>query len=128
VARKGEVIAALLLDDVFTVREACRRCIPELSSATYYRWFNEDDEFKAAAEECYELITQRLEQEAHQRAMGMGVKVPSDMLMMFLLNAKRPEVYAHRTKLEHSGSLTLSELVATDEGIQGRGTQRKDQK
>ena len=80
---------------------------------THYLWLR-DRRYKRAAEEAEAQATERMEQEAWRRAVvgadkpvyWRGVKVDtvkeySDVLLIFLLKARRPERY--RERYEHSG-------------------------
>lgn len=100
-AAKSAFLRALLTDDVFTVLAASRKTGTE--PTTHYRWIKNDPEYAQAVEDALELITQRLEQKAGERAAGIGVKQPSDILMMFLLNGRRPDVYRPQAKGEFRG-------------------------
>lgn len=64
---------------------------------TAYRWRDRYPEFKAKWDAIVEADTDELERVARERAMKS-----SDMLMMFLLNARRPDVYVNRRKVEIS--------------------------
>lgn len=88
---KKRIIEALISPEIFTVRAACEKA--GVHFWTHYEWLKTDPEYKEECEKAYELQTQNLEQEAARRALGVGCKQPSDMLMMFLLNGRRPDVY-----------------------------------
>lgn len=80
-----------------------------LARGTFYKLRDRDEGFKAEWNEAQEAGTQTLEQEARRRAVE-GVKRPvyqhgalvghvreySDTLLIFLLKARRPEVYRER--------------------------------
>jgi hypothetical protein len=100
-------------EKVFTVLEASR--ITGIEPSTHYRWVKADEEYNRMTNEVMELITQRLEQRASERAYGINVKAPSDLLMMFLLNGRRPDVYRPKTKVELSGGVTVKELLLSPE-------------
>jgi len=70
-----------------------------VSRGTVYRWKDEDKAFAAAWEEALDAGIERLEDAAYKRALD-----GSDTLMIFLLKAKRPTVYADRQRLEHTGA------------------------
>ena len=78
-----------------------------VSRAMVFRWRRDDPEFALRWEEAVQMGTDRLEDEAHRRAVhGVarpvyqgGAKVGeireySDMLLLAILRGKRPEVYA----------------------------------
>ena len=84
---------------------------------THYKWIASDPEYVEAFEEALEEAIDVLEAEARRRAVE-GVEEPtgwykgqpggyirkySDVLLMFLLNARRPDIYKRHVKHEHSG-------------------------
>lgn len=110
---KSRVLNAMIDPKVFTVRAACE--VADVAFKTFYNWKHDDADFAAAVAEAEELQTQNLEQRAGERAMGINVKHPSDLLMMFLLNGRRPSMYRQNSKVEHSGKITLQDLILDDE-------------
>ena len=95
-AAKARMIKAMLDEDIFTVRYAAKRA--KVHPTTHYDWLKVDPAYKLAIDECIENQIQRLEQSANERAVGIGIKTPSDLLTVFLLNAKRPSVYRPAVK------------------------------
>jgi len=79
-----------------SVKHACE--ISGIGRKTAYVWRAQDPEFAEAWDEATEAGVERLEDEAYRRAL-----VGSDTLMIFLLKAKRPKVYADKQRLEHTG-------------------------
>ena len=87
---------------------------------TAYWHRNNDPLFALAWDDAVEAGTAALEQEAYRRAFG-GTKKPvyqagklvghikeySDTLTIFLLKARRPEVYRERYDVRHGGELTV---------------------
>lgn len=87
-----------------------------LSRSTVYEWRAADAGFAARWDAAVEVGTDALEDEARRRAMR-GVETPvhyggkavgkiqkySDALLMFLLRARRPEIYRERRTTELSG-------------------------
>lgn len=81
-----------------------------------YEWREADEEFRKAMDEAVEEGTDRMEDEAHRRAVH-GTEKPvyqggkhvgsvrefSDTLMIFMLKSRRPEKYKDRVANEHSG-------------------------
>lgn len=67
---------------------------------TAYDRRERDEQFAQAWDEALEAATEELEQEAVRRAMD-----GSDLLLMFLLKARRPRVYVERHQLRHTGSV-----------------------
>ncbi len=94
--RKARVLKAMLREDVFTVRKACE--LSDVDPTCHYDWIKTDKVYAFQIEEAVELQIQRLEQSANERAIGIGVKAPSDLLTVFLLNAKRPAIYRPAVK------------------------------
>ncbi len=74
--------------------------------STFYRWKRDDEEFAQSVRALDDEVTDRLEAEAHRRAMAR-----SDTLLIFLLKARRPEVYRERRDVTVEGGLTLSTLA-----------------
>lgn len=109
---KAVIIAALAAGS--TVLLAAQEA--GVNKTTAYRWRESDEDFAQAWDEALEEGTDRLEQEALRRARD-GVSKPvfhkgsvvghvqeySDTLAIFLLKARRPEVYRERASLEHTG-------------------------
>lgn len=92
---------------------------------TAYKHRREDPEFAAAWDDAFEQATDALESEARRRAYD-GVKRPvyqggelvgyvqeySDQLMLALLKAHRRGTFGDKQQVEHSGALTLEQLVS----------------
>ena len=70
----------------------------------------EKDEVRERLEEANETSTQLLEDEARRRAMKS-----SDLLLIFMLKARRPDIYRDNVKHEHEGRIDLQLQVAADE-------------
>lgn len=77
---------------------------------TVYEWEQEDEEFRQAVLAVEEADTQELEKIARKRAAKK-----SDLLMMFLLKGRKPLKYRDNVKVEHAGSVTVKDLLLTDE-------------
>ena len=96
-----------------------------INRGTAYRWRGEDASFSDAWDDALDEGTDRLEQEAVRRGRD-GVTKPvyqggklvgkvqeySDTLLIFMLKARRPEIYRERATFEHTGK-GGSELPAT---------------
>jgi len=74
------------------IRESCEQA--GISRETAYKWKKQDKVFADKWEDSKEDAIEALEHEAHTRAMES-----SDVLLMFLLKALRPEKY--RERYEH---------------------------
>ena len=97
-----------------TVRDAARTAC--VGRATIYRWRDDDEEFAEAWDDAIDAGTELLELEAIRRGRD-GVRKPvfhqgqicghvqeySDTLLIFMLKARRPQVYRDRASLEHTG-------------------------
>jgi len=97
--------------------------LAEISHGTpYTRQWLDDEEFQAALERARVLGADNLEAEAIRRAHD-GVEEPvgfykgapsayvrrySDTLLIFLLKGAKPERYADRQKVEHSGNIEVT--------------------
>ncbi|MGE3595325.1 MAG: hypothetical protein AB7N70_07215 [Dehalococcoidia bacterium] len=109
-----------LLAEGHTATHAARAC--GVVRATAYAAREHDPDFADAWAVALEDGVQILEQEARRRAVDgvtrekaiyhQGIQVGteviteySDSLLMFLLKAKRPEVYRDRTEVKHSGQV-----------------------
>lgn len=124
-ARQGAFLAAY---------ETLGRVMPSAEAAgvdrrQHYRWLKEPW-YAEAFKESDEIATQMLEDEAVRRARGIDGAQPSDRLLIKLLESKRPEVYNHPSKHEHSGTgnrpiemnvsaseLLLSRIAALASGV-----------
>lgn len=76
------------------VRAACEAA--KVNKATVYRWRERSQPFAAAWDSAIDDSIERLEQEAYRRAVTGG----SDVLMIFLLKANRPEKYRENHHIE----------------------------
>jgi len=96
---------------IATITGAC--AATQIGRRTHYHWMR-DAAYKARWHEADTEATERLEQEARRRAM-VGTEKPvfykgqvcghireySDVLLIFLLKGRKPEVY--RERYEHTG-------------------------
>jgi hypothetical protein len=89
---------------------------PKISLASHYRMLEADGGYRKAFETAQEQAVGLLEAEAFRRALN-----GSDELLAFLLRAWLPELYCDHTVYEHSGSVTVNEVDASD----ARGTVRR---
>lgn len=78
-----------------------------MSRATVYRWRNKWATFSAEWDEAKNDAVDWLDLEAWKRATAGQ----SDRLLMFLLQAHRPEVYKPITRLSHEGTGKDGELI-----------------
>jgi hypothetical protein len=86
------------LTDGTQVNEAAT--VAGISVRTAYNHRQSDEDFALDWADAIEAGTQELERVAIQRA-----KDKSDVLLIFLLKARRPDVYRDNVKVEHSGSV-----------------------
>lgn len=93
------------LEEYGTVSHAAR--VAGINRQYAYVVRKENPDFAAAWDGALQVATDDLEQEAVRRA-----KDGSDTLMIFLLKARRPEMYRESKTIEHTGTLNLVELVA----------------
>lgn len=89
--RKADFLKAFA--DTSMVTEAAKQV--GVGRATVYRWRNEDPEFAEAWGEVEEAVTEDLETTAIRRA-----KEGSDVLLIFLLKAHRPDKYRERLSID----------------------------
>lgn len=108
---------AAFLASLAVCANVCRACEDaHLSRMTAYYWRNNDSEFKRQWDDCLELGTDALEDEAIRRA-AEGTLEPvfqggqcvghvrkfSDTLLIFMLKARRPAKFKDRAHLEVTG-------------------------
>lgn len=74
----------------------------EIDKRTYFRWMKEAD-FERDFRESDQIATQHLEDHAVKLARGLEGGTTSERLLIKLLEAKRPEVYARPQRHEHQG-------------------------
>lgn len=87
-----------------SVTAACRA--EGVHRSTFYAWRLADPEFAAQADDAIEAGTDRLEDVAQERA-----ETSSDLLLIFLLKARRPGKYRERYVVE--GGAKPIEVVVT---------------
>lgn len=115
------------LADAGLVKEACE--VAGVHRSTVYEERQRNETFALAWHDVEEETTERMEREAIRRA-AEGVERPvfqggkhvgsirefSDTLLIFMLKARRPEVYRETTRHEHSGPnggpITFADLAA----------------
>lgn len=76
-----------------TVYHACR--MSGVSRCTMYYWRNNDKDFAYAMQVAIDCNTEQLEQACFQKAMK-----GDSLLMMFLLKARKPEVYREKYEVK----------------------------
>jgi hypothetical protein len=87
---------------------------------TYFRWMKEAD-FERDFKRSDQIATQHLEDHAVKLARGLDGATTSERLLIKLLEAKKPDVYARATRHEHAGpgggpmELETLEVSARDE-------------
>lgn len=120
-SRKAKFLAVLA--EICNVSEACRAA--DIPRRTAYDWRDADEAFRTQWLEAEAEAADRLEREAWRRGVE-GIDKPvtfqgvitatyreySDRMLELLLKAHRPERYAERRDLRHSGSISLAEIVA----------------
>jgi hypothetical protein len=115
------------LRDTGIVTDACR--IAGVARSTAYEERQRNEDFALAWHDIEQETTERMEREAVRRA-AEGVERAvyhqgevvgherhfSDVLLMFMLKARRPEVYRETTRHEHTGPnggpITFADLAA----------------
>jgi hypothetical protein len=118
------------------VIEAAKKA--KVGRSTVYDERQRNEEFALKWAEIEEWTTEEMEQEARRRAV-LGVEEPiyykgelqgsvrkfSDTLLIFLLKARRPDVYRENVKVEHGGKVKHEHQVldeAIEELVEGLGT------
>lgn len=101
------------LEKGHTVAGACKAA--NVGRTTAYEARQRDEEFAAAWRDLEQHATEVLEGEAHRRAMN-----GSDKLMMFLLRARRPEVYRDRGQVRDRDEVDLRDRVRREVEVRER--------
>lgn len=81
--------------------------VAKIDPKTAYNWRKVNKEFSAAWDEAIEVAIGLLEDAGFQRALR--ARDPSDTLLMFMLKARRPEVYRERSDVQITGDLHIAE-------------------
>jgi hypothetical protein len=84
-----------------SVIAACKAAC--IGRRTAYDHRQRDEAFALRWADALEEGTDKLEDEAHRRALD-----GSDSLLIFLLKARRPEKYRESVKVEHAGSIDVA--------------------
>lgn len=113
--KKRKAVFLATLEDTHLVTAAAKAC--DVHRSTVYEWRAGDVEFAAAWAEVEERSTEEMEREAYRRAVDgwvergiyedgkqVGeVRKFSDVLLMFMLKARRPNTYREHHKIELAG-------------------------
>ncbi len=92
-----------------SVTRACEEA--HLVRSTVYRWREKEERFRENWQEAFEKGTDRLEDRAYELAETI-----SERMLVFLLKARRPEVYGDRHVMETSNILYhISDQPLTEE-------------
>jgi hypothetical protein len=86
-SKKEAFLAALAEGD--SIVGACK--VAEIGRSTAYEWRELDQTFHLGWEQALEASTEKLEREGFRRAID-----GSDTLLIFLLKARRPQIYRER--------------------------------
>jgi AcrR family transcriptional regulator len=96
--QRAKLLAALAKTG--NISDACKRA--GIVRTTFYRWRNEDEAYAAQLQEALETAIDDLELVARRRA-----KKQSDVLLIFLLKAHRPDKYRERKDINLTGGVQL---------------------
>ena len=96
------------LKEVGNIRLACLAA--DIDRSTAYRTRQRDEDFAVAWADALQEGVDRLEEEAWKRA-----KSKSDLLMIFLLKAHRPELYHDKIRHEHTGKVEVEVATPTSD-------------
>lgn len=94
--------------DTGMVMEACK--VAGVARSTVYDERQRNEDFALAWDDVERVTTEKLEQEAVRRALD-----ESDRLLEFLLKGRRPDIYADRQRVEHSGRIRSGPEVDPEE-------------
>lgn len=101
-SKKRAVIAAFC--STANISASCEAA--EIHRSTHYHWLEEDPEYKAAFEASWQQAGDHLEAVAVKRAVE-----GSDLLLIFLLKALKPEKYRERSEVKHTGTIGIAERI-----------------
>lgn len=122
-----------------TVSAACSEV--GVGRTTVYEARQQDEAFALAWHDLEEATTERMEREALRRGVE-GVKSDifyrdqvigeetkySDTLLIFMLKARKPDVYRENVRVEHTGSIDLAgKTIAELQDIIGELAGRRDE-
>ena len=137
---KKRVTFLKTLSEGWSVSAACGRA--EISRSNVYLWREKSPEFAAAWDRAIEIGTDTLEDEAARRARD-GIEEPvfykgvcvahvrkySDVLLMFLLNGRRPQKFRQQALIQHDVRVKLEDLVlGAMKVIEGKATEVREEK
>ena len=97
---KKRVAFLRVLEEGQSVAAACDKAAVGRTAA--YAWRKDDEEFAAAWDAAIETGTDMLEDEAVRRALDK-----SDVLLIFMLKARRPGKFKERAETTHKGRVTF---------------------
>lgn len=117
--KKREIVEAMS-ECYGIVTDACKKT--KTPRSTYYKWLNEDAEFKAAIQDTQEEAIDFVEGKLFQKINGVTMgKIdddgelqvyeipPSDTAIIFYLKTKaKQRGYVERTEIQHSGDLSIN--------------------
>ena len=99
-----------VFEDSGIVAEAAKAA--GISRSQVYRHKADDEDFAARWAEVEEWATEELEQVAYRRATE-----GSDTLAIFLLKARRPNVYRETVGVQHGGSVTVTNEQGVNDAL-----------
>lgn len=89
------------------VLSACKSC--DLPRSTYYKWLNDDPEFKLAVDDIQEMAIDFVESKLMKRIDGDFETPPSDTAIIFFLKTRgKKRGYIERTEVEQSGTIAIN--------------------
>ena len=95
-----------------------------IGRATHYVWLNNDAKYRAAYEEAIDDATDRIEANVVRMATT-GIDGPPNLIAaIFMLKARRPQIYRDHYDVRHSGSINVA-ISPEDEAIAERIISRR---
>jgi len=107
--QKEQILRALGMG--MSVVKACN--VSGITKKTYYRWREADAAFDAECDEAYKSGTESLEDAMMEKAVRMDDSA-SVTAGIFILKARKPEMYRERSTVEHTGNITVSKMSDDD--------------
>jgi hypothetical protein len=124
---KAQALFLVAFAEYLSIRKACE--VAGISRSTYYGEWRQSEDFKQrvadaeqdavdlAAEELLRRAVRGVEKPVFYRGSKCGaIREFSDTLLLAFMKAHRPELYRDRASVEHSGKVTLEQVLDASRG------------